>query len=185
MTDQQLIEALLTGEEEALREYYFNYKGKVLRFIQSRVNTTEDAEEILQDTFVASLEALRDFTGSSALYTFLCGIAKHKIIDFYRKRKLKSIVFSQMSENIRPLISTLLRPEDEFDLIEIKTQIKKVLSLLKPIYSKVLTLKYLEGFSVTEIAQELLLSVKSIESLLVRARKAFAKEYSLRYSYSS
>lgn len=182
MTEDQLIESVLKGDEEALRVYYFTYKAKLLRFVQTRVNTSEDAEEILQDTFVASLESLRDFTGKSALYTFLCSIAKHKVIDFYRKKKIKAIVFSQIPENIRPLVSTLLKPEDEFDLMELKLQVKRVLAVIKPIYSQVLRLKYLEGFSVLEIAKKLVLSVKSIESLLVRARKAFAAQYSLLYS---
>lgn len=181
INEQILIKQILNGEEAALRHFYMTYKKRLSNFILQKISHPDDAEEILQDTFINTLEALRDFTGKSSLYTFLCSVAKHKVIDYYRKQKIKNILFSQVSENFKPLISTLLRPDEEYSYQELKVQVEHVLSKLKPIYSSVLSLKYLEGYSVNEIAKKLGLTLKSIESLLVRARREFARQYLILY----
>lgn len=181
MTDRELIAKILKGDKEGLGKFYYNYKSRLFNFIKRKVNSLEDGEEILQDVFIESLDALRDFTWRSSLYTFLCSIASHKIIDYYRKRKIKNILFSQLPEDIRPLVSQILSPEDEYSLSEIRQQIETVFKRIKPSYSLILKLKYIEGFSIVEIAKQLLVSSKSAESNLFRARVAFVKQYRLLY----
>lgn len=180
-SDSVLIRELLAGNESALRRFYNSYKNRLVFLIKQKIDSLEDVEEIAQDTFLDCLDALRNFNGNSSLYTFLVSIARHKIIDYYRRQKIKNIVFSKLPENITPLISQLLGPEEEFDAKEVKVQIKIVFSKLKPLYAKILKLKYLEDFSVNEISKYLVVSEKSVESMLFRARLAFVKEYQLLY----
>lgn len=174
--DQELVKEILKGNESSLREFYKDYCSKVFSFIQKRVEKKEDAEEILQDSLLASLEAMRDFAGDSSLWTFVCAIAHHKIVDFYRKKKLKQLFFSQMP-NLENIVSQLSGPEEKYNEEELKSEIKKCLGKLPVRYQKILKLKYLEGFSVWEIAQETKETVKSVESALFRARRAFAKVF--------
>ncbi len=181
MSDKELIDKLLQGDEKVLRSYYSLYKLKLSRFIDGRVSNYEDSEEILQDVFIQSLDALRNFTFKSSLTTFLYSIAGHKIIDFYRKKKIKQIVFSKLPEDITPLISKLLGPEEELYNKEVKQQIKQVLRRIKPVYSTIIKLKYIDGLSVKQIAKKTFMSAKSVESALFRARSSFVKEY--RYLY--
>ncbi len=181
MTDQELIKKILEGDKTSLRFFYIHYKQRLFGFIKRKINNLEDGEEILQDILIEALDALRDFTGRSSLYTYLCSIASHKVIDYYRKRKIKSVLFSQIPEDIRPLISQLMGPEEQFSLSEVKKQIEEVFSRLKPNYCLLLKLKYIEGFSVVEIAKKLVVSSKSVESNLFRARSAFMREYRVLY----
>ena len=143
-----------------------------------KINNPRDCEEILQDTLLAAIEGLRDFQYKSTLFTYLCSIAKHKIIDFYRKKKIKKIVFSQF-ENIEPLLLELFGPEEAFNGQILKQKINKTFASLSPNYRLIIKLKYVYGYSVEEIAGKLAITFKSAESLLFRARKAF--EYSYRY----
>ncbi len=181
MSDKELVDKLLGGDEKALRAYYGLYKVKLSNFIINKVSNYQDAEEIMQDVFIQSLDALRNFTFKSSLTTFLYSIANHKIIDFYRKKKIKQIVFSRLPEDITPLVSKLLGPEEEFSSKETKEQIKEVFRRIKPIYSTIIKLKYMDGLSVRQIAKKTFMSAKSVESMLFRARSSFTREYKLLY----
>ncbi len=176
--EKQLVAAILGGKETALRKFYRYYSSRMLTFIRRKIDNENDAEEILQDTLLATLEGLRDFSFRSSLLTFICAIAMHKIIDFYRKKKLKNIVFSKIKD-IEPLVSTLVGPENALDEELVKQKIKVVFGTLTPTYRLILELKYIQGYTVTEIAEKLSISFKSAESQLFRARKAFVAIYSL------
>ncbi len=172
------IHDILAGDEQALREFARAYSPKVFGFIRKKVGQDADAEEILQDTLLAGLEGLRDFGGRCTLSTYLCAIARHKVIDYYRRRKLKQIVFSQLPEEVLPVLSAFLGPEGAFDAHEVQERIALVFQKLRPRYRQILVLKYIEDRSVKEIAQELAITTKSAESTLFRARVAFATSYS-------
>ncbi len=174
--DKYLVEGILRGEEHALATFYTTYKGRLLSYIRRRIGLENDAEEILQDSLMGTLESLRDFAYQSSLYTFMCSIANHKVVDYYRKKKIKSVLFSQAPE-IEALISTVVGPETQFDEQMLKEKIKATFATLTPQYHQILTLKYVQGYSVAEIAKKLSLSFKSVESQLFRARKAFVIAY--------
>ncbi|HCM37450.1 MAG: RNA polymerase ECF-like protein sigma factor [Candidatus Gottesmanbacteria bacterium GW2011_GWB1_43_11] len=175
--DTELLHRLLHRDKGAVREFYQKYSMRLINFIRKRIASEQDTEEIAQDTLFAFLEGARDFTGRCSLNTYLCSIANNKIVDFYRKRRLKRIVFSQLPEGLEPLISELADPQKIFDNTLLKQKIKQVFNKLTPHYAQTLKLKYVEGRSVAEIAEMLSISFKSAESVLFRARKAFVKLY--------
>jgi RNA polymerase sigma-70 factor, ECF subfamily len=174
MDDTTLIDEILHRNRRALASFYHTYAPKLERFIISKVSSSADADEILQDTLYAFLESLRDYQGKSSIQTFLYAICNHKIIDFYRRKKITSLVFSRMP-NLELLVSPLLEPEAAMDASLVREKIRNVLSLLGPIYRQILVLKYVEDVSVGEIAHKMSISFKSAESKLFRARKAFVE----------
>lgn len=179
MTDEkQLVTAILEGKEAALWKFYRYYSPRLLTFIRRKIENENDAEEILQDSLLATIEGLRDFSFRCSLLTFVCAITMHKIIDFYRKKKLKNIVFSRIKD-IESLVFTLVGPENALDEELVKQKIKAVFGRLNPTYRLILELKYIQGYTVTEIADKLAISFKSAESQLFRARKAFVQIYSI------
>jgi len=174
--DADLIASIIKRDRRAISVFYRTYSPRLIQFIRSKIRHEEDCEEILQDTLFAFLEAIRDFEGKASLQTFLYAICQHKIIDFYRRRKLKHIVFSQMPQ-LESLISPLLNPEEELDATILKDKISAVLKKLLPRYRQILILKYLENMPVSTIAQKLAITFKSAESQLFRARKAFVEAF--------
>lgn len=175
--DRELVTKLLSRDEAALNHFYHTYAPQLLGFIRTKIGSEADVEEIAQDTLFALLEGLRDFTFQSSLKTYLFSIAHHKIVDFYRKRKLKKIVFSQIASGLELIRAEGVEPEELFTKHMIEEKIATVLSRLTSKQAKVLLLKYVEGRGVVEIAQKMSLTFKSAESLLFRARKAFVKLY--------
>ena len=176
LEDKYLVHQILKGDERALNHFYKHFYPSLFTFISKKINEPQDIEEILQDTLFATLDGLRDFAFKSSLFTFMCSVAYHKIVDFYRKKKIKKIVFSQF-ESIEPLLRQLFGPEEAFDEQILKQKIDITLKKLSPSYQLIIKLKYIYGFSVEEIAKKLAITFKGAESQLFRARKAFVLHY--------
>jgi len=176
--EKELVAQILDNDEHALRFFYRHFQPRLLTFIKNKIAVSEDAEEILQDTLLATLEGLRDFSFRSSLFTFICSIANHKIIDFYRRKKIKKILFSQLPE-VEPLLSTIFGPEEALDEELLREKIRETFAKITPRYTRILRLKYIYGYTVSEIARKLSISFKSAESQLFRARRAFVAAYCL------
>lgn len=174
--EKQLISKILSGDKKATERFYKKYSSRVLNFIRLKIDDHRDAEEILQDSFVSALDSLPLFSGKSSLFTWLCAIAKHEVADFYRKKKIKTTLFSHLPV-LEELAGRALGPEEKLMEAEIKKRIKVVFKTLSEGYRQILRLKYVEGYSVAQIAKELGMSFKAVESKLFRARVAFQKEY--------
>lgn len=174
--DSVLISRLLDRDERALKGFYVLHKQSLLAFIQKTIAESEESEEILQDTFLDFIEGLRDFRGQSSLKTYLYSIAKNKIIDKLRRKKIRKIFFSHIPSFIIDSFATVLF-DDQLDKDYILKKITAVLANLPHDYERVLRLKYIDGRSVKEIAEHTHLPFKTTESLLFRARKAFINSY--------
>ena len=172
MTDDgDLVKRLLVGDEAALSEWVAAFEPRLLRLVAQKAGE-EDAQEIVQDTLIAALESLPLYSGKSSLFSWLAGIARHEIADFYRKKRLKTIVFSKF-ETLEVWVSELAGPEGRLDQKELRRRIKMTLQGLVPKQRQILWLKYGEGLSVAEVARKLGMTFKATESILFRARKAF------------
>jgi len=156
---------------------------KLKNYIFSRVSDSCEAEEILQETLISSHESYAFFKGKSSFFTWLCGIANHEIADFYRKKKIKTILFSKFPF-LEEIVSQALGPEEQILEKEAREEVRKVLRRLSEGYSLVLRLKYYRGLRVEEIAQKLGMSLKAVESKLSRARMAFRREWAVRVQSS-
>src|SRR3989344_7483888 len=168
MQDDLFVKRILSGDRAAVSALYRTYQPRLARYIHSKVASAPDAEELIQDALFGFLEALRDYTGRASIKTFLYAIANHKIVDYYRRKKIKQVVFSQVPQ-LESLVSPLLTPEEHLDLIHMKEKIHNTLGRIVPQYRQLLVYKYLEDMSVSAIAKKYTATVKSVESRLGRA----------------
>ncbi len=168
---EELVRQLAAGEEGALKAFVREYEGRLLRFALKKARL-EDAEEIVQDTLLAALDSLPLYSGKSSLFSWLCGICRHEIADFYRKRRIKAMVFSHFAA-LETLVSEVLGPEARLDRKEFRRRIRSAMGRLEFQQQRLLHLKYVEELSVKQVAHKLRLSFKTVESALFRARRAF------------
>jgi RNA polymerase sigma-70 factor (ECF subfamily) len=171
-----LVRDLLGGSERALRTFYRTYAPRLKVFIQNKIGSAEDVEEVLQDSLLSALDSLALYSGRSSIFTWLCGIARHEIADFYRKQKIKTVVFSRLPF-IEGFVSKALGPSAVMMRREYERQVVEALEMILPHYREILELKYMDGLSVKEIAKKLGMSFKACESALTRARRAFEMAY--------
>src|SRR5690606_15628063 len=135
------------------------YRPVLKRFIQTKIESDHDVEEIIQETFINCLKHLPLFMGNSSIKTWMLGIARHEVADFYRKRYAKKA--------IRLLPLTEMGNEAQIDDVhEVSEKVKAVIHRMSHHQRELLQLKYIDGKKVEEIALELGKSIKSIESEL-------------------
>ncbi len=171
-----LLRRLARGDRQALAEFYDRYIGPVYRFVYHQVGGhQQDAEDVTQETFIAAINNLDSFRGDSRLYVWLCGIAWHKATDLRRRRdnvKTPQLTGDDVLFQLRGA-SQQLAVEEVAEREFLRRQVWQALMALPEHYRQVLTLKYLEEFTVSEIALLMARSEKAVESLLTRARDAF------------
>ena len=171
LEETRLVTRLLGGEEQALQEWVREYEPRLWRFVVKKMKQ-EDAQEVVQDTLLAALDSLPVWSGKSSLFSWLCGIARHEIADFYRKKRLKTIAFSKFA-SLEQLVGEMSGPEQRLDRKELVRRIKMAMTQLSWVQRRLLQLKYVEELSVNRVAQNLGMTFKATESALFRARKAF------------
>ena len=160
--DKILFRKLIKRDEKALFEFYCLYKTSLSNFLSKQLDDRDDLEEVLQDSYLAFFEALRDFRGKSSLKTFLFAIAKRKAIDKLRKKKVKKVLFSRLPQRFVESMASILL-DDEIDKRILAARIEKALSRLPNDYVKILRLKYWEDYKVAEISDKINMSLKRLK----------------------
>ncbi len=173
---EQIVREVLLGKKTAATRFYREFAGTVRRFLRGKVGNEAAIEELLQDTFLSAFDALPLYRGESSVKTWLLSIARHEVADYYRKRYVRNVVeqTGMLWEGVGESGST---PELEWKKREMSEKFDLTLSKISKKYQKILELRYQKGLTVKEIAGKLVLSFKATESLLFRARAAFAEAY--------
>ena len=156
--------------------FYKKYYLGVKKFVSQKIDDEGIAEELTNDIMMAAMMCQSNFNGKCNEFSWICSIAKHKIIDYYRKKKLKTILFS-ISPEFEEIADKALTPERDVLKNELKEEIKKTLAELNKGYKDILRLKYVEGMKINEIAINLKLTGKAVESKLIRAKKKFREAW--------
>lgn len=178
MDEKQLVTGILRGDGKALRQLYLTHEPQLKRYVISRVKSPTDAEEIVQDTFLAFLDALPLFNFQSSLWTFLVSITRHEIADYWRKKYAKKAIRAiPLLGGLydRSLYSSLETAGDVHGAID------AVYAKLHPSHVQLLKWKYEDGLKIKEMAGKLKQSAKATESQLFRARNAFQEMYTSIY----
>jgi RNA polymerase sigma-70 factor (ECF subfamily) len=166
LADQQLLADLRTGDSRAVALWFQEYHDRLLKYVVSRISIEKDAEELVQETFMNCLKHLPLFRGNASIWTWMCGIAKHEIADYFRKKYAKKALKTLPIGEMLLADSPMSAPHQ----VEV---VQKILSHMNQGYGELLLKKYLDKKKVTEIATEVGRSVKAIESDLFRARQEF------------
>jgi RNA polymerase sigma-70 factor, ECF subfamily len=173
---KSLVEGVISGDSKSVAEFYKLYSPRILSYLVQRLPTEEDAQEILNDVFLDAIDSLSILKKSENLQAWLYKIAHHKTVDYYRKRKIKSILLSQVPY-LEIVASEIHQPEFQFEKNKIRDRIESAFLSLPDLYRKVLKLHYEDMLPIKEIARILKLSFKATESLLFRARQSFKLAY--------
>ncbi len=160
------------ADEAAFSRWYEGSAPRVYAFIFNRCGGAADvAEELTQLTFVEALRRRGGYDGRGDVVAWLCGIARHKLVDHYRRLE------RERRRHRRLVVRDLTIAEGSWGAADIRVAVDAALNALPPRHRVVLLLRYLDRQSVPEIAQTIGRSVEATESLLARARRSFARAY--------
>ncbi len=176
MTRRAALEALpqprddSLGQPDQFRAFYAAALPRVYGYFYNRLGADRAiAEDLTQETFLAAVHELRRGVAVTSPMPWVLGIARHKLLDHYRRQRRAGW--------------TLLSWEDEMEhhdlaLPEAEEGRERAIAALKRVPSpqrEALTLRYLDGLTVPEVAAALNRSVRAAESLLARGRIAFRR----------
>ena len=182
LSDEQLLEALMKGDDDAFSIFVSRYLESVYKFALRFTNDEFLAEDVSQEVFLKVYQRAREHDARFSVKSWLLTITRNASIDMARSRKSWRQLISKFHAS---------RPESEFltgdspnvtptpeEHLSQAQQSQKLLSALQGLPEKQRTaiiLQYFEGMSVKEIAEVMRTSVSGIESLLIRAKRNLAK----------
>ena len=173
---RSLIDKVRSGEPQAVSDFYKKNSASILNYLLKRLPSREDAEDLTNDVFFEAIDSLHLLKKDKNLSAWLYKIAHNKMVDYYRKRKIKSLLLSQIPY-LEIVAAEINQPEFQFEKNRVRDKIEKTLLSLSGNYQKILRLHYEENMPVKELALEFSLSFKATESLLYRARRQFQVAY--------
>ena len=155
---------------EDLLELYDRALPQVYGYLVRRVGNPAVAEDLTGETFLAAAQAVKNGDGPRLSTAWLVTVARNKLVDHWRH--------GAVEEEKLPLVGTddIVLDEDADVQFE-RARARAVLLELGPHHRCALTLRYLDGLPVAEVAAEMGRTVHATEALLVRARSAFRAAY--------
>jgi len=191
MPNEMSLEKLIAGDRAEFARLVDAYSSPIYRLGFKMLGNEQDAEDVLQNTFINALTHLSNFEGRSSIATWLYRIAANEALMMIRKRKpeLSLELEAQESEtesleDVKPGVfadwSGL--PEDELLSSEGKKLLDTAIGNIPENLRLVFVLRDIEGLSIKETADVLNLSETNVKTRLVRARMYLRERLSRYYA---
>lgn len=185
LDDKRLVKQMLANDQQAFDRFFEENFARLYRFALARLADDPDGtREVVQIVLTKAVRKLHTFRGESALFTWLCAICRNEMTDWLKKRGRyqQHIVLTEDFPEIQAAVESFQAPhsdtpEENFRRTELVRLIQVALDRLPAKYGNVLEWKYIEGYSINEIADRLGMGDEATQSLLARAKRAFGDVY--------
>lgn len=181
------LEALIAGDRAEFARIVNLYSNPIYRLGLRMLGNPQDAEDILQNTFLNALTHLPRFEGRSSLSTWLYRIAANEALMLLRRKKpevnLEDAETDQHAEDLKPtqFVDWSALPEEELLSCEGKKVLDHAIQNLPESMRIVFLLRDMEGLSIKETAEALNLTETNVKTRLLRARLFLREQLSTYY----
>lgn len=181
--DKRLIGEALDGDSKAYEDLMSRYRKSVYYLSLKIVRTSEDAEDLTQETFTKAFRALEKFDPRYAFSTWLFRIATNNCIDFIRRKRLQTMSIHGVTnddgeEQVMQIKDKGLIPDETYLKQQRKAYLNLAIEKLPERYKRLVDLRYFKEYSYEEVAQELDLPLGTVKAQLHRARELLNNELS-------
>ncbi len=188
MTEPISLEALKAGDKAEFARFVETHSPAIYRLALRMLNNPQDAEDILQETFIKAYQNLPRFDGRSKLSTWLYRIATNEALMLIRRRKPEALSVEAPAGNGEDPAQEALEivdwshmPEEALLSDEVRRYLEQAIDRLPPTLKTVFLLREIEGLSTRETAEVLGLSEAAVKTRLSRARLALRERLSVYY----
>lgn len=168
----ELLNQIAKGDDSAARTLYAHYQNQIFHYAFKRTHSEANAEEITIDTFQVAFSKPLQYDGICEFSTWLCGIAKYKILDSVRRTSERCAAEVSVDEET---LDTLSPPvEDVLDLLttaEAADMIRVCMDKLPAAHREAMYLVALEEDSLSEVASKMAIPEGTVKSRLFHARE--------------
>ena len=155
-----------TDQRRALLDLYDRALPEVYGYLAARCGSAATAEDLTSETFLAAVDAVRRSAVPELTVAWLIGVARHKLVDHWRRQEREA-------RHAEPTPDAV----DDWDVRLDQMEAHATLARLGGHHRSALTLRYLDGLPVREVATCLGRTEGATEVLLVRAKAAFRARY--------
>jgi RNA polymerase sigma-70 factor, ECF subfamily len=180
--------ALQAGDRAEFARLVDMYSNQVYRLAMKILGDTNDAEDVLQETFIKAFRSLPAFEGRSSISTWLYRIAANEALMLVRKRKPEINTVSSDADSdddeVSPptqIVDWCCLPENELLSAEGKQFLDQAIQTLSPNLRIVFILRDIQGLSIRETADVLKISEMAVKTRLLRARLQLREALSAYY----
>ncbi|MCG1037312.1 RNA polymerase sigma-70 factor [Polaribacter sp. DS7-9] len=173
MNDSILAKKIKKGDRRSFRLLFDRYYKKLLDYATTYTNDTQEAEDIVQQTFIILWTNRLKINTEKSIKSYLYRITHNTYIDTYRKQKNRDAFFDEFKEKaLRDRIAT------DPDALEQRTKkLKKVIETLPEKCKEILYMNKFEGLKYKEISEKLGISIKTVESHIYTAYKKIREAF--------
>ncbi len=161
--EKEFIQELLhpKTQNEAFQKLLQDYQKPLYHHIRNIVLNHDDADDVLQNTFIKVFQNLKNFKGDSKLFSWMYRIATNEALTFIKQKAQKNKVSTEELQN-----KTIdnLKADVYFDGDEIQIKLQKTIALLPQKQQLVFKMKYFEELKYEEIAAILETSVGALKA---------------------
>jgi RNA polymerase sigma-70 factor, ECF subfamily len=176
-SDRALVERVKAGDVRAFEMLHRRYYSRIYRFAFLRLGNAEDAADTASETFCRALKNLNSFQfrRSASIYPWLHQIANNLVIDLVRDRPPGGMLSldAQTAEEIDTFLEHLPAdgpsPQELVERSEVQVLVRQAIARLPADQGRAVALRFLEDFSIRQIAQTLDRTEGAVKSLLHRA----------------
>ncbi len=163
ITELTLIEELKDErtQERAFRKLVSEYQERLYWHIRRMVLNHDDADDVLQNTFIKVFRSIRNFKGESKLYSWMYRIATNEAITFINNRAKKSGI---SSEELQQQLVNNLQADVYFEGDEIQLKLQKALATLPEKQRIVFNMKYFDDMKYQDMSEVLDTSVGALKA---------------------
>ncbi len=175
--ERRLIAGVLAKDRKATAEFVANCADWLYPFVRNRlVPMNEVVEDLIQEIVFAAWQALPSYRVDANLRSWVLGIARHKVEDYYRA----TLQALEIQEDDEPLLEPAVTPEfeEQLDSAALREKVQETLACLPEPYALALMWRYRDEKSIREMAQLTGKTEKAMERLLARAREHFRRRWS-------
>jgi RNA polymerase sigma-70 factor (ECF subfamily) len=185
MNDQELVKAIIRGDNSAMRELITKYQDLVLNTCFRVLQSREDAQDIAQEVFLETYRSAARLRYEENISFWLYRISLNKSINYLKRSQnvlfrsilqIESLFRHGREEDHASLPYSDDHPGDSLEAAERQEMLAKAVAALPVKQQKVFALFYYEELSYKEICEVMGLSLSSVESLLFRARENVKKK---------
>lgn len=171
--DQHYINQTIKGDAHAFSVLVNRYKDLVFTLALRMLKNKEEAEEVSQDTFIKTYQALHKFKGHSKFSAWIYKVTYNTCLDRLKKNKkhYNDVAIDEITEN---QIKTMDNALDKMEEKEYNKLIQDCLTLLPKDDAFLLTLYYFETYSLEEISKIVGITANNVKVKIFRSRKKLA-----------
>lgn len=161
--EKDFIQELLNPKTQnvAFQKLLRYYQRPLYNHIRNIVLNHDDADDVLQNTFIKVFQYLKDFKGESKLFSWMYRIATNEAITFIKQKAKRN---GTTSESMQTKIVDNLRADTFFDGNEIQIKLQKAVALLPEKQQLVFKMKYYEEIKYEELSEILGTSVGALKA---------------------